>query len=158
VLTVLKGIPGIIPPELLKILMEMGHGDELVISDGNFPAANYARRLVRCDGHNVPELLDAVLKFFPLDPYVNAPVALMEVVPGDQVETPIWDVYGEIIRQHEPVTNRIEHVERFAFYERAKQAYAIVATGEKALYANIILKKGVVIEKQPGLKIIGIEK
>jgi len=143
----LKGIPAILPPELLKTMMEMGHGDEIVISDGNFPAADYARRLVRCDGHNVPELLDAILKFFPLDPYVEAPVALMQVVPGDAVETPIWDVYREIVRKHEPVNNKFENVERFAFYERAKKAYAVVATGEKALYANIILKKGVVVEK-----------
>lgn len=142
----LKGIPNIIPPELLKILMEMGHGDEIVISDGNFPAASYAQRLVRCDGHNVPNLLDAILKFFPLDPYVDAPVSLMQVVPGDKVETPIWDVYKEIVKKYEPVNNKVENVERFAFYERSKKAYAVVATGEKALYANIILKKGVVIE------------
>lgn len=143
----LKGIPSILPPELLKILMEMGHGDELVISDGNFPAANYAQRLVRCDGHNVPDLLDAILKFYPLDPYVDAPVSLMQVVPGDTVETPIWDVYKAIVRKHEPVNNKVQNVERFAFYEQAKAAYAVVSTGEKALYANIILKKGVVIEK-----------
>jgi L-fucose mutarotase len=142
----LKGIPGIISPELLKILMEMGHGDELVIADGNFPAASIAKRLVRCDGHNVPELLDAVLKFFPLDSYAEAPVALMAVVPGDTVKPTIWDTYKEIIKKHEPVTNKIEFVERFAFYERAKNAYAVVATGEKALYANIIIKKGVVVE------------
>ncbi len=143
----LKGIPSILPPELLKILMEMGHGDEIVISDGNFPAASYSQRLVRCDGHGVPELLEAILKFFPLDPYVEAPVALMQVVPGDTVETPIWDVYKDIVKKYEPVANKVENVERFAFYERSKQAYAIVATGEKALYANIILKKGVVVEK-----------
>lgn len=143
----LKGIPSILPPELLKILMEMGHGDEIVISDGNFPAANYAQRLVRCDGHNVPDLLDAILKFFPLDPYVDAPVSLMQVVPGDTVETPIWDVYKAIVRKHEPTHNKVQNVERFAFYEQAKAAYAVVSTGEKALYANIILKKGVVIEK-----------
>lgn len=143
----LKGIPSILPPELLKILMEMGHGDEIVISDGNFPAANYAQRLVRCDGHNVPDLLDAILKFFPLDPYVDAPVSLMQVVPGDTVETPIWDVYKAIVRKHEPTNNKVQNVERFAFYEQAKAAYAVVSTGEKALYANIILKKGVVIEK-----------
>ncbi|WP_094548614.1 L-fucose mutarotase [Petroclostridium xylanilyticum] len=142
----LKGIPGIISPELLKILMEMGHGDELVIADGNFPAASIAKRLVRCDGHNVPELLDAVLKFFPLDSYAEAPVALMAVVPGDTVKPIIWDTYKEIVKKHEPVTNKIEFVERFAFYERAKNAYAVVATGEKALYANIIIKKGVVVE------------
>lgn len=142
----LKGIPSILPPELLKILMEMGHGDEIVISDGNFPAAGIAQRLVRCDGHNVPELLDAILKFFPLDAYVAAPVTLMQVVPGDKVETPIWDVYKEIVKKHEPVSNMIENIERFAFYERASKAYAVVTTGEKALYANIILKKGVVME------------
>jgi len=142
----LKGIPSIISPELLKILMEMGHGDELVISDGNFPAASHAKRLIRCDGHNVPELLNAILRFYPLDPYVETPAALMQVVPGDDVETPIWDEYQRIINKHEPKANKIENIERFAFYERAKQAYAVVATGEKALYANIILKKGVVIE------------
>ena len=142
----LKGIPGILSPELLKILMEMGHGDEIVISDGNFPAASIAKRLVRCDGRNVPEVLDAILKFFPLDTYSVAPVSLMEVVQGDKVETPIWDVYKDIVKKHEPVANKIQNIERFAFYEKAKTAYAVVATGEKALYANIILKKGVVVE------------
>jgi len=142
----LKGIPSIIPPELLKILMEMGHGDEIVIADGNFPAASIAQRLVRCDGHGVPELLDAILKFFPLDPYVEAPVTLMQVVPGDPVETPIWNVYKDIVKKYEPKNNKFENIERFAFYERAKKAYAVIATGEKALYANIILKKGVVVE------------
>ncbi|NLM10366.1 MAG: L-fucose mutarotase [Clostridiaceae bacterium] len=143
----LKGIPSILSPELLKVLMEMGHGDEIVLADGNFPAASIANKLVRCDGHSTVELLDAILKLFPLDPYVDAPVALMQVVPGDTVKTPIWDVYKEIVERHEPVNNKFEHVERFAFYDRAKKAYAVVATGEKALYANIILKKGVVVEK-----------
>jgi L-fucose mutarotase len=143
----LKGIPSILSPELLKILMEMGHSDEIVIADGNFPSGTCAKRLIRCDGHNVPEVLDAILRFFPLDPYVEAPVALMQVVPGDTVETPIWDVYKDIVKKHEPVYNSIENIERFAFYERAKNAYAVIATSEKALYANIILKKGVVIEK-----------
>ncbi len=142
----LKGIPSILPPELLKILMEMGHGDELVIGDGNFPAASMAQRLVRCDGHNVPELLDAILKLFPLDSFVDAPVSLMQVVPGANTPTPIWDVYKGIIKKYEPVNNKVQEVERFAFYEKAKTAYAIISTGEKALYANIILKKGVVIE------------
>jgi len=141
----LKGIPAILPPELLKILMEMGHGDELVIGDGNFPAANYAQRLVRCDGHPVPDLLDAILGLFPLDRFVEHPVALMEVVAGSGSETPpIWGTYREIIHRHEPINNGIAFEERFAFYERAKQAYAIVATGETALYANVILKKGVI--------------
>lgn len=140
----LKGIPSIIPPELLKILMEMGHGDEIVIGDGNFPAAGIAKRLVRCDGHSVPAILDAVLKLLPLDTYVPAPVALMEVVPGDNVVPVIWDEYREIIKKYQDV--KIEYVERFAFYDRAKEAYAVVTTGETALYANVILKKGVVIE------------
>ena len=142
----LKGIPKIISPELLKVLMEMGHGDEIVISDGNFPAAAYANILVRADGHNVPELLDAILKFFPLDPYVETPVALMQVVPGDTVKTPIWEEYRTIVKKHDPNFKDFESVERFAFYERAKKAFAVVSSGESALYANIILKKGVVIE------------
>lgn len=142
----LKGVPSILSPELLKVMMEMGHGDELVISDGNFPAAAMANKLVRCDGHDVPELLDAILKFFPLDSYVEAPVTLMEVVPGDTVKPVIWDTYKKIVAKYESAAGRIQFVERFAFYERAKKAYAVVATGEKALYANIILKKGVVVE------------
>ena len=139
----LKGIPSIISPELLKILMEMGHGDEIVIGDGNFPGQSIGKKCVRCDGHNVPELLEAILKLFPLDIY-QKPVYLMEKVPGDTVETPIWDTYKELIK---PYTNEEpEMIERFAFYERAKDAYAVVMTGESALYANIILKKGVVTD------------
>ena len=141
----LKNIPSILSPELLKILMEMGHGDEIVIADGNFPAASIARRLIRADGHGVPPVLEAVLKLFPLDIYVPKPVALMQVVPGDKVETPIWNVYDRIIRASGEKFDGFENVERFAFYERAKKAYAVVATGESALYANIILKKGVVV-------------
>ena len=140
----LYGISPLISPELLKVLMEMGHGDEIVLGDGNFPAASHAARLIRCDGHGVPELLDAILKLFPLDPYVDRPAALMQVVPGDTVETPIWDTYRSVIRKHTGIEEPFEEVERFAFYERAKKAYAIVATGESALYANLILKKGVV--------------
>ncbi len=141
----LKGIPSILSPELLKILMEMGHGDRLVIGDGNFPAASMAKdcKLVRLDGHGVPEILDAILQFYPLDPYVETPVSLMEVVPGDPVETPIWDEYAKIVAKHEPGA-KIGHIERFQFYEEAKKCYAIIATGETALYANIILQKGVV--------------
>jgi L-fucose mutarotase len=141
----LKGIPKIISPELIKVLMEMGHGDEIVISDGNFPAASIANRLVRADGHNVPELLDAILQFFPLDPYVENPVSLMEVVPGDTVKTPIWEEYRDIVKKHDATFKDFQYVERFAFYEKSKKAYAVVASGESALYANIILRKGVVI-------------
>ncbi len=141
----LKGISPIISPDLIKILMEMGHGDELVIGDGNFPGASHARNLVRLDGHGVPEVLKAILALYPLDPYVEAPVALMQVVPGDTVETPIWEVYHELCDASEGKKVAFEHVERFAFYERAKKAYCVVMTGETALYANIIIKKGVVV-------------
>ncbi len=144
----LKGIPGILSPELLKVLCEMGHGDNIVISDGNFPAESMGKNaiVIRCDGHGVPELLDAVLQLFPLDTYVENPVRLMQVVPGDKVETPIWETYRQIIQKHDPRgQNTVGHIERFAFYEEAKKAYAIIATGEKALYANIMLQKGVVV-------------
>lgn len=140
----LKGISSVISPELIKILMEMGHGDEIVIADGNFPAAAKAQRLVRSDGNGVPALLDAILNLFPLDEYVEQPVALMAVVPDDPYQPTIWDEYRNIVRQNEPKFTDFEYVERFAFYERARRAYAIVASSEKALYANIILKKGVI--------------
>jgi L-fucose mutarotase len=140
----LKGISPIISPELLKLLMEMGHGDEIVLADGNFPAASVAQRLVRSDGNGCPELLEAILQLFPLDPYVERPVALMAVVPGDPYQPVIWDKYREIVRKAEPGFTDFEMMERFAFYERAQKAYAVVASSEKALYANIILKKGVI--------------
>ncbi|NMA83076.1 MAG: L-fucose mutarotase [Epulopiscium sp.] len=143
----LKGIPTILSPELLKILMEMGHGDEIILADGNFPASSHAQRLVRADGHNIPELLDAILSLFPLDTYVERPVALMQVVPGDPTQPTIWNKYQEILRTHESILGS-EYIERFKFYERAKKAYAIIATSEKALYANIILKKGVITENK----------
>ena len=141
----LKNIPSIISPELLKILHEMGHSDEIVIGDGNFPAASNAKRLIRADGHGVPELLDAILQLLPLDTYVDAPVMLMQVTPGDDVDPVIWNDYRKIVDKHQDNV-KFEEIERFAFYERARDAYAIVATGESALYANVILKKGVVIE------------
>ncbi len=140
----LKNIPKIMSPELLKTLMEMGHGDEIVIADGNFPAETIGKRVVRCDGHGVTELLDAVLMFFPLDTYTEKPVMLMEVVKGDPIVPTIWEDYKAVINKYEPENCKIEMIERFAFYERAKKAYAVVATGEEAVYANIILKKGVV--------------
>ena len=148
----LKKIPSILPPQLLKILMEMGHADEIVIADGNFPAASIAactvsKQVIRMDGHDVPPTLEAILQLFPLDPYVEKPVGLMQVVSGDTVQTPIWDEYRKIIKASDESEKFIdfEFIERFEFYERAKKAYAIIATSEKALYANVILKKGVVI-------------
>lgn len=146
----LKNIPSILSPELLKVAMEMGHGDELVIGDGNFPSANYSQRLVRLDGNGVPQILDALLRFFPLDTFVPHPAVLMSIADQDTEEPPVWKEYERVIRKHEGETfsrsEGFEHMERFSFYERCKKAYAIVATSETALYANIILKKGVVIE------------
>ena len=143
----LKGIPKILSPELLKVLCEMGHSDRLVIADGNFPSESIGKnaKVIRCDGHGVPELLEAILTVFPLDTYVENPVSLMQVMPGDNVETPIWDEYKEIISKYDERGEKaIGQTERFAFYDEAKTAYAIIATGESALYANIMLQKGVV--------------
>lgn len=145
----LKGIPKILSPGLLKVLCEMGHSDRLVISDGNFPAESMGKNaiVIRCDGHGVPEILEAILKVFPLDTYVEKPMNLMEVMPGDNVETPIWDTYKEIVAKYDGRgADAIGNIERFAFYEEAKTAYAIIATGESALYANVMLQKGVVVE------------
>ncbi len=142
----LKNIPSILTPDLLKILMEMGHGDEIVIADGNFPASSIAQRLVRLDGHPIPGILEAILKLFPLDTYVERPISLMAVTPGDKIQPVIWEEYRRIIRESKEPFRDFEYVERFAFYDRARKAYAVVATGESALYANIILKKGVVAQ------------
>lgn len=143
----LKGIPPILSPELLCALDQMGHGDELVIADGNFPSHSVGKNsiVIRADGHGVPEILDAILTLMPLDTYTEKPVGLMQVVPGDTCGRPeIWDTYEEILSKHEPEHHDIEFIERFDFYERAKDAYLIIATGEGAIYANVLLKKGVV--------------
>ena len=141
----LKHVPNILSPELLKIIMEMGHGDEIVIADGNFPASSIAQRLIRLDGHNVPEVLEAILKFLPLDTYVEKPVGLMAVVKGDNIKPDIWERYRKIIKESKEPFTEFESIDRFEFYERTKKAYAVIATSELALYANIILKKGVVV-------------
>lgn len=140
----LKGIPAILSPDLLKILMEMGHGDKLVIADGNFPSARCAQRLIRLDGHNVPEILESILKLFPLDTYSKKPVSLMSIVPGDTVVPTIWETYKNIVKSNFEPFDSFGFIERFDFYEEAKSAYAIIATSEKSLYANIILTKGVI--------------
>ena len=143
----LKGSSPLLSPEMLKVLCEMGHSDRIVLADGNFPCESMGKNAIvlRCDGHGTAELLEAILQVFPLDTYVEHPVNLMQVMPGDPVETPIWDTYRGIIRSHDDRGDAaIGSIERFAFYEEAKKAYAIIATGEKALYANGILQKGVV--------------
>lgn len=143
----LKGIPKIISPQLIKILMEMGHGDEIVIGDGNFPSASIGQRVVRLDGHGGPEILEAVLKLFPLDPYVEKPVMLMDTTETDKDLKPeIWGKYKDIVDSLTDKDLEFEHIERFKFYQRAEKAYAVIASGEMALYANIILKKGVITD------------
>ena len=120
----------------------------LVIADGNFPAESMGKDaiVIRMDGHGACDVLEAILKVFPLDTYVEKPVNLMEVMPGDNVETPIWDDYTRIVAAEDARGGAaIGHIERFAFYEEAKKAYAIIATGEGALYANVMLQKGVVV-------------
>ena len=126
----LKNIPKNLSPELLKILCEMGHGDEIVIGDGNFPAASHAQRLIRSDASGVAELLESILEILPLDTYVESAVSLMKTG-------------SEYVEKHEEFKD-FEFVERFEFYERAKKAYAIIATSEEAIYANVILKKGII--------------
>lgn len=143
----LKGIPEILSPELLKVLCEMGHSDRLVIADGNFPVMSMGKnaQIIRMDGHGDTGNTRAILRVFPLDTYIEKPVNLMEVMPGDDVQTPIWDVYKKTVEKYdERGKNAIGEIERFKFYEETKTAYAVIATSEKALYANIMLQKGVV--------------
>lgn len=143
----LKNIPKIISPELLKILCEMGHSDRIVIADANFPAESIGKncKVIRADGHSATDLLDAILNLIPLDTYVEHPVCLMQVMDGDKVETPIWDEYKQIVSKYdERGEATFTEIQRFKFYEEAKEAYAIIATGESALYANLILQKGVI--------------
>lgn len=135
-------------PDLLKVLCEMGHGDELVIADAHYPAATSAKDsiLVRCDGHGNVPLLDAILQFFPLDTSVEHPVTLMQVQACDShVKTPIWDEYKAVVAKYdERGANAVGSMDRFDFYERARKAYAVIATSEKALYGCFIIKKGCV--------------
>lgn len=141
----LLGIPYEISPDLLKIICEMGHGDEILLADANFPCASLAQRLIRADGIEIPELLSGILKLFPLDQYDKCNFILMNKCEGDDADVSIWSTYENILKQYD-YKNEISFIERFDYYERAKKAYAIVATGEKRQYANIILKKGCVLK------------
>ena len=144
----LKGISPMLSPELLKVLCEMGHSDTIVIADGNFPAETMGKDaiVIRMDGHGVPEILEAILTVFPLDQYVEKPVSLMERVPGDTADVSVWKTYEEMIAKAEPRgAEVIRKLERFAFYEEAKKAYAIIATSETRQYANVLLQKGCVL-------------
>ena len=150
-MTILKNVPRVLPPRLLYVLASMGHGDELVLADANFPAASVAKsgdtpsELICCDSLTVPELLEAICTLMPLDTYTEFPAAVMQVTPQDhgKVETPVWDAFKTIMKAAEGRDVALEKVERFAFYERAKKAYAVVSTGESALYGNLIITKGV---------------
>lgn len=141
----LKNIPNILPPALLKALMEMGHSDELVIADGNYPQLGLPENQVRLDGHDICSILDAILQLMPLDTYVESPVTLMAVMKDDPYKPVIWEEYKEIIKKHEPERDEtsLNSIDRFEFYKRGKQCHIGITTSEKALYANIILKKGV---------------
>jgi L-fucose mutarotase len=140
----LKGIPPIISPELMHALMSMGHGDALVLADGNFPADANAERLVRADGHGCVEVLEAVMRFLPLDTYSDQPACVMAVLPEDPVETPLWAEFARVLSHAEGREVSLTEVPRAEFYDRARRAYAIIATSETALYANLLLVKGVV--------------
>ena len=141
----LKNIPAVLSPELLKILCEMGHGDEIVIADANFPSENFGRRVIRADGISGTQMLDAVLKVIPLDTYSDPNMILMRLMDRDvgKIDPVIWKEYKQIAEKNDKNV-AIGNIDRFDFYERAKNAYAVIATGEKAVYANIILKKGVI--------------
>ena len=142
----LKGIPAILPPDLVKILAEIGHGDELLLTDANYPRLGQPEKVVRCDGHGIPELMEAILSLMPLDSYVEHPTTFMAVLPDDPYVPEIWDTYREIGKKYEDQGLREEAINKYTFYEKGAKCYAAVVTGERALYANVILKKGVVKE------------
>ena len=132
-------------PELLKILCEMGHGDEIVIADANFPSHTFGKRVIRADGISGTDMLDAVLSVFPLDTYSDPNLILMQLMDCDvgKVNPEIWEEYKKIANANDKNV-KIQNIDRFDFYDKAKEAYAVIATGEKAIYANVILKKGVI--------------
>jgi len=139
----LKGISPLLSPDLLATLARMGHGDEIVLADAHFPGESVGPEVIRADGLRIAPLLDAILPLFELDSFVPHPVAMMDAVPGDSLDPAVEAAYLEAIHRHAPETPAIERVERFAFYERARNAFAVVMTGETAKYGNVILVKGV---------------
>jgi L-fucose mutarotase len=139
----LKGLSPLLGPELLAVLCRMGHGDELVLADAHFPGETMGKRALRADGLKIADLLDAILPVFELDSYVDAPLVMMAAVPGDTLDPAVENSYRAAVNRHAPKTPPIARLERFAFYDRARQAFAVVMTGETAKYGNIILKKGV---------------
>lgn len=138
----LKGIAPCVTPDLLKVMAEMGHGDELVLADAHFPGHSLNARVLRADGVGIAALLEGILPLFELDSYAKA-LVMMAAVPGDSLDPAVEVGYMNVVRRHAPAAGPPERVERFAFYERARQACAVVMTGETAKYGNLILKKGV---------------
>jgi L-fucose mutarotase len=139
----LVGISPLLSPELLATLCRMGHGDEVVLADAHFPGETMGRRCLRADGLQVADLLDGILPLFCLDAYVQAPLSMMAAVDGDQHDPGVESAYRSAVDRYWPDTPPIAHLERFAFYERAKEAFAVVMTGDTAKYGNLILTKGV---------------
>lgn len=140
----LIGVAPCISPELLAALDKMGHGDEIVLADAFFPGDSFNPRVYRADGIRIPELLDGILALMNLDSYVDTPLVMMQPTPGDKLDLSVEAAYRVAVDRHWPKTPAIGRMERFAFYERAKKAFAVVMTGETATYGNIILKKGVI--------------
>ncbi len=138
----LKGIAPCISPELLKVLAEMGHGDEIVLADSHFPGHTFGKLVLRADGVNIATLLDGIVPLFELDSYAP-PLYMMAAVQGDKLDPKVEKDYLIAIRRHAPQAPVPERIDRFAFYDRAKTAFAVVMTGETRKYGNIILKKGV---------------
>ena len=139
----LIGISPLISPDLLAILDRMGHGDEIVLADAHFPGETYGKRVLRADGLKIPDLLDAILPLFALDTYDESPLIMMSAASGDQLDPAVEASYRQAIDKHWPDTPPIQRIDRFEFYDRAKQAFAVLMTGETAKYGNILLKKGV---------------
>jgi len=139
----LKGISPLLSPELLAVLCRMGHGDEIVLADAHFPGDTMGKRVLRADGLKISDLIDAILPVYELDSYVEAPLVMMAAVTGDKLDPKVEKAYRAAVDRHAPQTPAIARMERFAFYDRAKEAFAVVMTGETAKYGNIILKKGV---------------
>ena len=140
----LKNLHPLLSPDLLAVLRRMGHGDEIAVVDANFPAESNARRLVRLDGVTATDALEAIVSVLPIDTYVDDPVNTMAVV-GDPGAVPdIVHTFQAIVRRHTPGPVPFAALERDAFYARSRDAFAIVATGERRLYGNILLTKGVV--------------
>jgi len=142
----LRGISPRMSPELLAVLYRMGHGDEIVLADAHFPGHSLGPTVIRADGLRVTELLEAILPLLALDTFVTTPLAMMAPVPGDSVDPQVEPSYMNVILRLAPNTPAPERLERFAFYERAKQAFAIVMTGETAKYGNLMLRKGVTLD------------